>query len=787
MKVASFYSPPMKFLYLFPALFVSQMLGQLALAQQPNPPPYNIGSPVLTDRWVDPVHGADSNSGATRASALRTLNEAWNRIPISTPLTTTGFRIRLVRGVYPESNLPNYMESRYGTLRCPIIIEAADGRGSATLEGDLSVYDCRYLYLLDFNIVPRPAGDTLHLERCHHVLMRGLLLNGGIYRRGQTAPYLAHDNLKVNQCQHIYLEDCEVKGADDNAVDFVAVQYGHALRNRVHNSQDWCMYVKGGSSYFTIEGNEFFDGGTGGFTCGQGTGFQFMVPPWLHYEAENIKVVNNLIHDTEGAGLGVNGGYNILLAYNTLVRVGSRSHMLEVVFGSRSCDGTREDPLYPLCGQYLASGGWGTSTPSDGTNDPRIPNRNVFVFNNIFYNPPNTVVTPQIFTIAGPVSGGAQNGSNVPQPAETDRNLRIEGNVIWTGNANTPLGIEEADQGAQPSNPTCNANLLRTRNRINTLHPQLIDPARGDYRPRPSGNIFSVAAIPVPPFPAGNIAQPPIAPSGNLSNGISRDLELYPRNAVTVPGAIGSRAADFNGDGEADYVLARADGRLAIWYLDGASFTSGAFASQGLPADWKIAASGDFNGDRTLDLVLENETTHRTVVWYFRNSSIIASSYGPTLPTDFGVAAAADFNADGRPDLLLSNPATRQTRICSMNGVALVSEAAGPTLPAGFQARGAADFNGDGRAELLIFNPSTRQTAIWFLNGASFLRGSYGPTLPPGYDLAGATDFFRDSQPDLLLTESATRRTAIWRMRGVNLVSGQLGPTLPAGYTLFSP
>lgn len=26
-----------------------------------------------------------------------------------------------------------------------------------------------------------------------------------------------------------------------------------------------------------------------------------------------------------GMGLGVNGGYNILIAYNTLVRVGSRS------------------------------------------------------------------------------------------------------------------------------------------------------------------------------------------------------------------------------------------------------------------------------------------------------------------------------------------------------------------------------------------------------------------------------------------------------------------------------
>jgi hypothetical protein len=67
------------------------------------------------------------------------------------------------------------------------------------------------------------------------------------------------------------------------------------------------MYEKGGSAYFQVEGNEFYDCGTGGFTAGQGTGFQFVVAPWLHYEAYNIKVINNIIHSTDGAGLGVNG------------------------------------------------------------------------------------------------------------------------------------------------------------------------------------------------------------------------------------------------------------------------------------------------------------------------------------------------------------------------------------------------------------------------------------------------------------------------------------------------
>jgi hypothetical protein len=68
------------------------------------------------------------------------------------------------------------------------------------------------------------------------------------------------------------------------------------------------MYTKGGSAYLSVADNEFFGCGTGGFTTGQGTGFEFMSSPWLHYEAYGVTVVNNVVHDVEGAGLGVNGG-----------------------------------------------------------------------------------------------------------------------------------------------------------------------------------------------------------------------------------------------------------------------------------------------------------------------------------------------------------------------------------------------------------------------------------------------------------------------------------------------
>lgn len=47
-------------------------------------------------------------------------------------------------------------------------------------------------------------------------------------------------------------------------------------------------------------------------------GFEYMTPPWIHYEAYNIQVTNNIVLRTFGAALGVAGGYNVLVAHNSV-------------------------------------------------------------------------------------------------------------------------------------------------------------------------------------------------------------------------------------------------------------------------------------------------------------------------------------------------------------------------------------------------------------------------------------------------------------------------------------
>jgi len=335
-------------------------------------PTYAIGQPATTPLWVDRVHGSDAADGATLATAVRTLSEAWSRVPIGQELAATGYRILLTAGTYPADEVPVYWESRWGTYEHPVILEAADGPGTAILPS-LNFSDCRYLYLLGL-AVSAPGGDVLHCERCDYFLLRQTGVAGA-----DPATNEVQETLKINQSSHVYIEESDIAGAWDNAVDCVGVQTGHIVRSRIHNAGDWCLYLKGGSAYFLVEGNEFYDCGTGGFTAGQGTGFEFMVPPWIHHEASDIKFVNNIVHDVEGAAMGVHGGHNILQAFNTFYRVGVRSHGLEYPFGDRSCDGDTA-----ACAARLAQRGWGT----DRTDDTQfIPNRHVYVYNNILYNP----------------------------------------------------------------------------------------------------------------------------------------------------------------------------------------------------------------------------------------------------------------------------------------------------------------------------------------------------------------------------------------------------------------
>jgi hypothetical protein len=505
---------------------------------------YQVGEPALTELYVSP-DGNDNNPGLSIDSPLRTLTAAWGRIPAGADLTTTGYRINLLPGTYPcepaePDNCQNSFTSRHATFQFPIILRAIKGPGTVTVRGGFDLADLSYLYLMDLTLAggqPLPTNqsgnDLLHLANADHVLLRGITLAG---------PDCANDScnnlqevLKVNQVQYFYVENSLIGGAWHSSVDYVSVQYGHFLNNTVHTAGQWCMYVKGGSASLRIAGNEFHDCQLG-FQAGQSSNLAVMQLPWVHYEAYDIKFVNNLLHHIPGVGLSISGGYNILFAYNTLFQVGTAADpgypLIQAVHGERGCSATDEipDPL-PACKAILAEGGWGPAILTD--NLAAIPNQNVFILNNLVYNPAPTQTMYSHLYIAAPLTLPA-GFQNLPDPVPADANLVVAGNLIWNGPVDHPLGVDEST-GCASSNPTCPSTQLLADNIINSLEPQLVDPDHGDYRPLPNGNVYAATTVPLPDFTWQAFL--PTVPAGILPNAVEIDRLGNPRTNEGPPGA----------------------------------------------------------------------------------------------------------------------------------------------------------------------------------------------------------------------------------------------------------
>ena len=551
-----------------PRLECEQLESRSLMAADVSLPMLDIGSSTLIDVWVDPVRGDDSASGAVREQALRTVTEAWRRVPSGVPLTT-GFRINLAAGTYSEASIPNYWESRRGTVTAPVIVRAADGVGTARLPA-INAFNCRRLYLDGLDI-SAGGGDVAHFEACTHVLLRDCTIRG----LGTIATYdVPQETLKANQCRFMYVERCDISGAWDNAVDFVAVQGGHVVASRIHRAGDWALYVKGGSANIIVAGNEFYDAGTGGFTAGQGTGFEFMVAPWLTYEATGITFRNNLVRDVQGAGFGVNGGSEIVIANNVVYRAGSRSHMIEVAFGSRTCDGD-----VAACQARLAQGGWGTTTI--GGDEP-IPNRNVSIIDNVLLNPDGSASQWQQFFV--PLPRTPSPDSNIPSPARADDGLTIARNVIWNGSVDHPLGIEQ--QGL--------AAAIIAGNSINTLRPALVDPSRGNYR------VIAAAGIPATVGPQGDIG--PLLPAPPLPTPLTAAFAGVPaETAFAVTSVTIAFARPVTGVTLDDFVLKRGSTFLSLagarlTTTDGRTYTLAEIPGTTIAATYLIRLKGQGTG-----------------------------------------------------------------------------------------------------------------------------------------------------------------------------------------------
>ena len=221
------------------------------------------------------------------------------------------------------------------------------------------------------------------------------------------------------------------------------------------------------------------------------------------------------------------------------------------------------------------------------------------------------------------------------------------------------------------------------------------------------------------------------------------------------------QAADLDGDGKTDLVWAHPDGRVVVWIMDG--FSHGAKATL-VPAasGWSVVAAADLDGDGKADLVWQN-TDGSVAVWTMDG---VTRTGGATIlgpGTGWSVTRAADFDGDGKADLLFTNTDGR-VAIWLMNGTTVRSTTEIMPAASGWSVVATPDLNGDGRADIVWRNTDGSVNA-WLMNGASTLAAA--PILAAGtpWSVALAGDFDGDGMDDLLFTQ-ADGSAAIYLMNG---------------------
>ncbi|WP_218080284.1 FG-GAP-like repeat-containing protein [Anthocerotibacter panamensis] len=215
-----------------------------------------------------------------------------------------------------------------------------------------------------------------------------------------------------------------------------------------------------------------------------------------------------------------------------------------------------------------------------------------------------------------------------------------------------------------------------------------------------------------------------------------------------------------------------ASNQVAVWLMNGATFSASTPISYYADQNWQVAASGDLNQDGKTDILWRNLITGQNVAWLLDGTAYKGDGPLPTV-TDLSwhIEGIADFNGDGKNDLLWRNYASGANSIWLMDGTTPISY---PSLPwpavgdLNWHIEEAADFTGDGQPDILWRNYSTGTVSIWVMNGLNFVYSIGLPIAPdPAWKVGGVGDFTGDGKTDILWRNYTGGDIHIWVMSGV--------------------
>ncbi|MGE0482489.1 MAG: S8 family serine peptidase, partial [Phycisphaerae bacterium] len=241
------------------------------------------------------------------------------------------------------------------------------------------------------------------------------------------------------------------------------------------------------------------------------------------------------------------------------------------------------------------------------------------------------------------------------------------------------------------------------------------------------------------------------------------------------PRAVG--AADFNGDGRLDAVVANTTaGSVAVLLgqLGGGFTLQGTYPAGAGPEG---VAVGDWDRDGDADVVVANVPTGVVTILWNSGGGVLAT--GPSLaagvePTSI---AAADFDRDGDLDLAVADGDGSTVRLLTNNGSG--SFAPGASLVVGNRPQGvvARDLDGDGDIDLATANRRSNDVAVVLNRGDGTFFAAVNYNVGPDPRTLTAGDLDGDGRPEL--AAASHDNGALTVLRNVGAGAFLLAGTLP--------
>ncbi len=241
-----------------------------------------------------------------------------------------------------------------------------------------------------------------------------------------------------------------------------------------------------------------------------------------------------------------------------------------------------------------------------------------------------------------------------------------------------------------------------------------------------------------------------------LGSGTGRFLAAV--DSTSTPGPYGSGtttaivAADFNQDGNLDYVTVGSDiyyPGMNIFLGDG----SGDFAP---PVHYSAGSNpaeivaGDFNHDGYPDIAVLDQSDGMVTVLLNQKNGTFGSGVSYAVGAGGGYIQTADFNRDGNPDLIVTNSSDGTVSVLLGNGDGTFQAQEVSTAQPSATYFAVADFNGDGIPDVAITNYNGPNISILLGNGDGTFQSptSFPSELQITCGIA-AGDFNNDGKVDL--------------------------------------